>query len=307
MNAVYKFTENGITQYAYSHYGANHATGMIRYMEACRIAEKTNLPVTGIIMDITYDGSFLPTENNGNKVFNKIDNYELNDTIIRSFAECGLIESRITIDLDKDLYKYKTSSKHSSEDIILPLSEAAKLAQTKAEQWNRNYSSWNMNDLSDSLKSEFKALQKEFNYAMDIVVVQPGLPAEHIVLDVSQNKLRAMQNIVDGLIEPIYSLSEPGIIVYGNEEARIMEMEPNRRVPGEQPVCGTFFICGDKNGDCCSLTEEQINKYLKKFRIPDRFSEAERTAAHECSIVFQPSSNDKEFSGIILPAKRGRS
>lgn len=301
--AIYMITENGLTQYAYAQYGANYATGIIRYTEACSIAEKIKLPIADIIMDITYDGKYIPTENNGNKVFNKIENAELSDEIVQSFTECGLVKSMITIDMDRDLYKYQASSRQSSEDIILPLSEAVRISRTKTEELDRKSEVWSICELSDILKPEFKALRKKYDYAMDIVIVKPGLPAEHIVLDVSENKLRAMQKTVDGLIEPIYALSEPGMIVFGNEEARLLGMELNRRFPGQQPVCGTFFICGNKNEGCCSLTDEQINKYLQKYKIPDRFSDYERAAAHDGNIVFHPFSEPKITT---TPTRHGR-
>ncbi|WP_459813150.1 hypothetical protein [Hominimerdicola sp. 21CYCFAH17_S] len=135
---------------------------MIRYTEACSIAEKIKLPVADIIIDITYDGKYIPTENNGNKVFNKIENAELSDKIVQSFTECGLVKSMITIDMDRDLYKYQASSRQSSEDIILPLSEAVRISRTKTEELDRKSEVWSICELSDILKPEFKALRQKY-------------------------------------------------------------------------------------------------------------------------------------------------
>lgn len=304
MNAVYKFIEHGEEKYAYSHYGANYATGVVRFSEANKLSEGNHQSVTSCMTNLTYDGEYMPEANNGNKVFNVIDGLDA-DTLDR-FVECGIVTAQVVLDMDKNLYKYKVRQKDSSENVILPLSEAVNISKQKISYLEQKNEKWSFSDLSAELKREFMSAQRQYNYTMDIVVVQPGLAAEHVVLDVSEGKLKAMQRVADGLIEPIYSLSEPGMIVFGNEEARISEMEPNRRVPGEQPVCGTFFICGGKDGDICSLSKNQVDKYMQRFKNPERFSEEERKAAHECHIIFHSFSNDKEFIDFMTPPSHGR-
>lgn len=305
MNAVYKFVENGEEKYAYSHYGANYATGVVRFSEAHNFSELNHQSVTHCMTNLTYDGKYMPEANNGNKVFNVIEG--LDDDTLNRFVECGLVTAQVVLDMDKNLYKYRVRQNNSAENIIIPLSEAVNTSRQKISRLEQKNEKWSITDLSSELKHEFMRIQKQYNYTMDIVVVQPGLPAEHVVLDVSEGRLKAMQRIVDGLIEPIHSISEPGMLAFGNEEARILEMEPNRRISGEQPVCGTFFICGDRDGDSCSLTQNQINKYLRKFKYPDRFSDDERKAAHECKILFHSFSSDKELLEFLTPPPRGRS
>ena len=37
----------------------------------------------------------------------------------------------------------------------------------------------------------------------------------------------------------------------------------------EDVVFGTFFLCGDGGEDFCSLTDEQVKRYIERFRQPE--------------------------------------
>ena len=81
--------------------------------------------------------------------------------------------------------------------------------------------------------------------------------------------IHAMQNVVDGSIEPIYFTPKDDAIVYCNDEFLLHDYAPNRFV-GEILVHGTFFVVGNTRNDCgewesCSLTEEQVAKYMQQF------------------------------------------
>ena len=81
--------------------------------------------------------------------------------------------------------------------------------------------------------------------------------------------IRAMQNVVDGSIEPIYFTPKDDAIVYCNDEFLLHDYAPNRFV-GEILVHGTFFVVGNTRNDygeweSCSLTEEQVAKYMQQF------------------------------------------
>jgi hypothetical protein len=120
-----------------------------------------------------------------------------------------------------------------------------------------------------------------------VVVVEPNKPAYEKLLDCSESKLRAMQKVVDGYIEPLYDyLDDSKALAWGNEEARICEMQPNRKFDGKQAICGTFFITGDNGEDSLSLTESQVKKYLEMFKKPDRFTEREIGEAFRCEVHF---------------------
>ena len=81
--------------------------------------------------------------------------------------------------------------------------------------------------------------------------------------------IHAMQNVVDGSIEPIYFTPKDDAIVYCNDEFLLHDYAPNRFV-GEILVHGTFFVCGNGQNDegewiSTSLTEEQVGKYTQQF------------------------------------------
>ena len=90
--------------------------------------------------------------------------------------------------------------------------------------------------------------------------------------------MKGMKEAVGGLIEPIYYLDEPRAVMVGNEEAKLIGMEGNRRF-GERIVAGPFFICGEKmtedGMDFCSLSDELCEKYVQKFAVPESISQDE--------------------------------
>ena len=89
--------------------------------------------------------------------------------------------------------------------------------------------------------------------------------------------LEAMQDIVGGPIQAIYPFDEPVALVC-NEEAKLESLPPNRALRDEggnvyDIVCGTFFLCytppDSENFE--SLTEEQMERYTKRFQRPEIF------------------------------------
>lgn len=80
------------------------------------------------------------------------------------------------------------------------------------------------------------------------------------------NTLEEKQKIVGGLIQKT-ELENDVDLIY-NEESKILNLEMNRIIKNDV-VCGTFMIAGQKNGEYISLTEEQINKYKKYFKLKD--------------------------------------
>lgn len=83
-------------------------------------------------------------------------------------------------------------------------------------------------------------------------------PSRNPVAVEIENELKAMQDIVDGYIETI-KLRE-NVVIVCNEEGKLRSLQPNR-VVGNDVIVGTFFICGTKGANFCSLTEEQIKEY----------------------------------------------
>ena len=106
---------------------------------------------------------------------------------------------------------------------------------------------------------------------MKVVMVEPNKPA--YVTEIG-NDYKSIHDAVGGLIEPIYFLHERGVVMVGNEEAKLIGMEGNRRF-GDRIVAGPFFICGDNGEEFCSLPDDLCEKYVQKFAVPESISQDE--------------------------------
>ena len=88
-----------------------------------------------------------------------------------------------------------------------------------------------------------------------------------------EHTLEAEQKAVGGLIEPIYM---GDVCLVGNEEAKLIGMEGNRRIgDGTSIIAGPFFICGLTEDDFRGLTAEEAEKYMIQFREPEEISREE--------------------------------
>ena len=109
---------------------------------------------------------------------------------------------------------------------------------------------------------------------MRILVIEPEeKPEEKEISD----SLRAMQDIVGGLIQSVYPFDE-SVALICNEEGKLMGLPANRGLRNKDGqvydiVFGTFFLCGAPP-DCehfTSLTSEQIGRYQERFHTPEMF------------------------------------
>ena len=107
---------------------------------------------------------------------------------------------------------------------------------------------------------------------MKVVMVEPNKPA--YVTEIGSDYESLRKAVGGGLIEPIGYLHDPDAIMVGNEEAKLIGMEGNRRFI-EGIVAGPFFICGDDGEDFCSLTDEQCEEYVKLFAQPHEITPEE--------------------------------
>lgn len=110
--------------------------------------------------------------------------------------------------------------------------------------------------------------------SMRILVVEPEHRPE--VRDID-GTLGSMQNIVGGLIQPVYPFEEPVVLVC-NDEGKFMDLPANRALRDKNDqiydiVFGTFFLCGAPadSDHFTSLTQEQIERYWKQFYTPEMF------------------------------------
>ena len=87
-----------------------------------------------------------------------------------------------------------------------------------------------------------------------------------------------MQKAVHGLLEVIY-IGDPSVTLVGNEEAKLIGMEGNRRVnDGATIIAGPFFVVGDDGEEFRSLTDEEVVKYMAEFSEPEDISPEEVAA-----------------------------
>ena len=100
-----------------------------------------------------------------------------------------------------------------------------------------------------------------------VVIVEPGRYARKAEIN---NTLKAEQAVVGGLIDVICPWPDDKVCLILNDEGKLIPLEPNRALPEyEDVVFGTFFICGDGEEDFCGLTDEQVTRYLERFRQPE--------------------------------------
>ena len=109
-----------------------------------------------------------------------------------------------------------------------------------------------------------------------VLKVEPHKRPEEALLE---NELSALQRAVSigadytGLIE-VVSLDADTCII-ANEEAKIINLEPNRRL-GHDVLCGVFYVAGqNKHGDFCSLSEKSMKAYAEQFAEPEDILDSE--------------------------------
>lgn len=104
-----------------------------------------------------------------------------------------------------------------------------------------------------------------------MLVIEPHkVPYEMTIPD----GLEPLQQAVKGYIEATYPFDDNAFII-GNEEAKLIGLEGNRRIGGSI-YAGTLLILGDDGeGGTTDLTDEQIEKYSDMFGTPENISQEE--------------------------------
>ena len=108
---------------------------------------------------------------------------------------------------------------------------------------------------------------------MQVLVIEPERRPKVRDIDGS---LKSMQEIVGGLIQPIYL--DDSVALICNDEGKLMNLPANRGLRDKDRqiydiVFGTFFLCGAPadSDHFTSLTPEQIEQYRKRFHTPEMF------------------------------------
>lgn len=102
---------------------------------------------------------------------------------------------------------------------------------------------------------------------IDVVIVEPLRQPYSTKID---NGLVPLQQKVGGFIEMVSAFDDSCVIIC-NEEGKLRGLPLNREINGDI-IAGTFVIAGTNDeGDFTSLSDEQIEKYKKKFNDIELF------------------------------------
>lgn len=123
---------------------------------------------------------------------------------------------------------------------------------------------------------------------MRILIVEPGKRPR--AADIPHT-LKAMQNVVGGLISTVYPWADPVALVC-DDEGLLKDYELNRQVSKDLIIAGTFFICGLAEDDFADLPDEYMEKYERKFRYPEIFV---RTVEGVMAIPLKADGEEMEF------------
>ena len=119
------------------------------------------------------------------------------------------------------------------------------------------------------------------NNQIRVVMVEPGKPAYETCIESS---LTGMQKAVDGYIEII---PDEDCVLVCNEEGKIRNLKGNRHVYNDI-IAGTFFVAADNDElDICSLTDEQVEHFLKKYAVPENIGDDEVADAITAVVYFE--------------------
>ncbi|MDL2288336.1 DUF3846 domain-containing protein [Oscillospiraceae bacterium OttesenSCG-928-F05] len=96
---------------------------------------------------------------------------------------------------------------------------------------------------------------------INVLLIDPLKPP---VMREIEPGLHSLQNLVGGCIEAVYPFDDPVCIVC-NEEGKLYDLPPNRRLEDYDILAGTFIVCGFADGEFTSLPPDLIDKYTEKF------------------------------------------
>lgn len=105
---------------------------------------------------------------------------------------------------------------------------------------------------------------------MKVLVIEPM--KEPYVKEMD-GKLKTLQGFVGGLIQVLYPFEDEHIALICNDEGKLLGLPLNRALRNSRGeiydiVSGTFLLCSapPTSSNFKSLSEEQIQKYIKKFK-----------------------------------------
>ena len=111
---------------------------------------------------------------------------------------------------------------------------------------------------------------------MKAIVIKPGKTAKVTDLDLSYHSLRTL---VGGYIEMTYPFPDEEIAVISNEEAKLLDLAPNRAIRRADGTvidiyCGTMVVVAlAPEGEYRSLTTEEVNQVMAVWERPETKSD----------------------------------
>lgn len=116
-----------------------------------------------------------------------------------------------------------------------------------------------------------ESLTQKPDNLMRIVYVEPHRSP---YISEIEHSLEAEQKAVGGLIEILGN--DDGTLIVTNEESKFHGMEGNRYLDdGHSIIAGPFFVCGAAEDDFRGLTDEEVVKYMDRFKEPEDISQDE--------------------------------
>ena len=107
---------------------------------------------------------------------------------------------------------------------------------------------------------------------ISVVMVEPDKPAKTVQIGTD---LADLQEAVGGYIETCYPF-ESDVCIVCNEEGKFNGMAPNRALFDEDGnvldiIFGPFFVCDCSGENFDSLSPEQMEFYINRFKDPEYF------------------------------------
>ena len=110
-----------------------------------------------------------------------------------------------------------------------------------------------------------------------VLMIEPNCPpVETRVRDKLHDWQRAVSEAgEESLMEVTYPYADDGVVIVGDEEAKLKNRTGNRYI-GASVYAGTIFLVGDNgDGNFCDLTDEQVETYSNLFAEPEEISDEE--------------------------------
>ena len=139
---------------------------------------------------------------------------------------------------------------------------------------------------------EFSAKEKEPE-KIRVVLLEPNKLAREAYIG---STLEDLQQVVGGYIEAAYYFEEPVCIVL-NDEGKLGGLPLNRGIYDKDKklidiIAGTAFICDCSGENFGSLSDEQIEKYKKEFKFPEKFFQLDGKIK---GVAFNPKQKEKDL------------